>query len=74
MSSAKHFPGHGDTDSDSHKTLPTINFNEKRIDSIELYPYKRLIKEGVSSVMVAHLNVPSLEPTQCVPSSLSKII
>ncbi len=74
LASAKHFPGHGDTDSDSHKTLPTINFNEKRIDSIELYPYKKLIQQGLSSVMVAHLNVPSLEPTNGVPSSLSKII
>lgn len=74
LSNAKHFPGHGDTDSDSHYTLPTINFNEKRIDSIELYPYKRLIKEGVSSIMVAHLNVPSLEPRNGVPSSLSKTI
>ena len=74
LANAKHFPGHGDTDSDSHKTLPTINFNEKRIDSIELYPYKQLIKEGLSSVMVAHLNVPSLEPRSGFPSSLSKHI
>lgn len=74
LASAKHFPGHGDTDSDSHKTLPSINFNAKRIDSIELYPYKRLIKEGLSSVMIAHLNVPSLEPINGIPSSLSKTI
>ena len=74
LANAKHFPGHGDTDSDSHKSLPTINFNAKRIDSIELYPYKRLIKEGLSSVMVAHLNVPSLEPRTGIPSSLSKTI
>ncbi|WNH12097.1 glycoside hydrolase family 3 N-terminal domain-containing protein [Thalassobellus suaedae] len=74
LANAKHFPGHGDTDQDSHKTLPTINFNEKRIDSIELYPYKKLIKEGLSSVMVAHLNVPSLEPREGYPSSLSKHI
>ncbi|MFI1771424.1 glycoside hydrolase family 3 N-terminal domain-containing protein [Thalassobellus citreus] len=74
LANAKHFPGHGDTDQDSHKTLPTINFNEKRIDSIELYPYKKLIKEGLSSVMVAHLNVPSLEPRDGYPSSLSKHI
>ncbi|WP_204345060.1 glycoside hydrolase family 3 N-terminal domain-containing protein [Psychroserpens algicola] len=74
LANAKHFPGHGDTDSDSHKTLPTINFNEKRIDSIELYPYRQLIKEGLSSVMVAHLNVPSLEPRDGFPSSLSKHI
>lgn len=74
LANAKHFPGHGDTDSDSHKTLPTINFSKKRIDSIELYPYKQLINQGLSSVMVAHLNVPSLEPQNGLPSSLSKII
>ena len=74
LASAKHFPGHGDTDADSHKTLPTINFSERRLDSIELYPYKKLIKEGLSSVMVAHLNVPSLEPKVGTPSSLSKHI
>ncbi len=74
LANAKHFPGHGDTDQDSHETLPTINFNAKRIDSIELYPYKKLIKEGLSSVMVAHLNVPSLESRSGYPSSLSKHI
>lgn len=74
LANAKHFPGHGDTDQDSHKTLPTINFNEKRIDSVELYPYRALIKEGLSSVMVAHLNVPSLESREGYPSSLSKHI
>ncbi len=74
LANAKHFPGHGDTDSDSHKTLPTINFSEQRIDSVELFPYRQLIKEGLSSVMVAHLNVPSLESTPGVPSSLSKHI
>ncbi|WP_429725812.1 glycoside hydrolase family 3 N-terminal domain-containing protein [Aquimarina litoralis] len=72
LASAKHFPGHGDTDSDSHKTLPTINFDQKRIDSIELYPYRKLIKEGLSSVMVAHLNIPSLEPRSGYPSSISE--
>ena len=74
MATAKHFPGHGDTDTDSHKTLPTISFDEKRIDSVELHPYKRLIKEGLSSVMVAHLNVPSLESRDGYPSSLSEHI
>jgi len=74
LANAKHFPGHGDTDQDSHLTLPTISFNEKRIDSIELYPYKKLIKEGLSSAMVAHLNVPSLETREGYPSSLSKHI
>jgi len=74
LANAKHFPGHGDTEKDSHKTLPTINFSKQRIDSIELYPYKRLIQEGLSSVMVAHLNVPALESKQNFPSSLSKNI
>jgi beta-glucosidase-like glycosyl hydrolase/CubicO group peptidase (beta-lactamase class C family) len=74
LANAKHFPGHGDTEQDSHHTLPTISFNEKRIDSIELYPYRQLIKEGLSSVMVAHLNVPSLELREGYPSSLSKHI
>ncbi|MCK0109815.1 serine hydrolase [Flavobacteriaceae bacterium S0825] len=74
LASAKHFPGHGDTEQDSHHTLPTISFNKQRIDSVELYPYKELIKKGLSSVMVAHLNVPSLEPRDGYPSSLSKHI
>ena len=73
LANAKHFPGHGDTDKDSHHTLPTISFSRKRIDSVELYPYKKLIDKGLSSVMVAHLNVPNLEPTG-YPSSLSKNI
>lgn len=74
LANAKHFPGHGDTDSDSHKTLPTITFSQQRIDSVELYPYRHLFNRGLASVMVAHLNVPSLEPRQNFPSSLSKPI
>ncbi len=74
LANAKHFPGHGDTEDDSHKTLPTVSFSEKRIDSIELYPYRKLINEGLSSVMVAHLNIPSLEKRSGFPSSLSKHI
>ncbi|MEM0516858.1 glycoside hydrolase family 3 N-terminal domain-containing protein [Aequorivita flava] len=74
MGSAKHFPGHGDTDMDSHKTLPTIDFSRERLDSLELYPYKKLINEGLNSVMVAHLNVPALEIQMNYPSSLSSNI
>ena len=74
LSSAKHFPGHGDTSADSHKTLPTVYFPKRRIDSIELLPYRSLIKEGLSSIMVAHLNVPALQESQELPSSLSKSI
>ncbi len=73
LSSGKHFPGHGDTAVDSHKSLPILNFSKERLDSIELYPYKKLIKEGLSSVMVAHLSVPSLD-LQAYPSSLSEQI
>ena len=71
MACAKHFPGHGDTDKDSHKTLPTVSFSKERIDNVELYPYKELFKKEIAGVMVAHLNVPSLEPTDGLPSSLS---
>lgn len=74
LANAKHFPGHGDTAQDSHKTLPTVDFSQQRIDSVELYPYKKLIPEGLASVMVAHLNVPSLESRPGFPSSLSKTI
>lgn len=72
LANAKHFPGHGDTDQDSHKTLPTVGFTAARIDSIELYPYKKLIREGLASAMVAHLNIPSLESRPGYPTSISK--
>ncbi|WP_298427631.1 glycoside hydrolase family 3 N-terminal domain-containing protein [uncultured Kordia sp.] len=68
---AKHFPGHGDTALDSHKTLPTVEFSAQRIDSIELFPYKQLISDNIGSIMVAHLNVPSMEPNDGLPASLS---
>ncbi len=74
LACAKHFPGHGDTSTDSHKTLPMVSFSAKRIDSIELYPYKETFKAGIGSIMVAHLEVPSLEPTVGLPSTLSKPI
>lgn len=71
LGSAKHFPGHGDTEKDSHKTLPTIDFSRERLDTLELYPYQRLIDAGIASIMIAHLNVPALEPRMNYPSSLS---
>lgn len=70
LTSGKHFPGHGDTSQDSHKTLPTVYFSADRIDSVELAPYKTLIDNGLSSVMVAHLNVPSITK-RGLPTSLS---
>lgn len=65
------FPGHGDTETDSHKGLPTVNFSKERLEEVEFYPYREMIKEGLSSVMVAHLNVPSLESRPNYPSSIS---
>ena len=71
FSTGKHFPGHGDTETDSHKSLPTIHFSKERLSEVELYPYRKMFHDGLSSVMVAHLNVPSLEPRSNYPSSIS---
>ena len=71
MASAKHFPGHGDTATDSHHSLPVLDFSEERLDSIELYPYKKIFDAGVTSVMTAHLSIPSLERDKKLPTSLS---
>ncbi len=71
---AKHFPGHGDTDKDSHKTLPIITASQERIDSLELFPFKQLINEGIGGVMAAHLYIPALEKKKNLPSTLSKNI
>jgi beta-N-acetylhexosaminidase len=71
LATGKHFPGHGDTSTDSHHTLPTINFTKERIKDVEIYPYKHLINSGLASVMVAHLNVPILEKRPNYPSSIS---
>jgi beta-glucosidase-like glycosyl hydrolase/CubicO group peptidase (beta-lactamase class C family) len=67
----KHFPGHGDTALDSHYALPLVSFSRDRLEKVELYPYKRMFDEGLASVMVAHLNVPSLEPRENYPTSVS---
>ncbi len=72
LANAKHFPGHGDTATDSHHTLPTLNFDRQRLDTVELYPYQKVFDAGVASVMTAHLSIPSLEPNKKLPTSLSK--
>ena len=72
--SIKHFPGHGDTDVDSHYDLPQLKFTKERLDSLELYPFKELIKGGAAGVMIAHMNIPSLDNTPNMPSTLSKPI
>ncbi len=72
LACAKHFPGHGDTDVDSHSGLPIINHDLTRLDSIELYPFKVLSQHGVGSMMIAHLNIPAYDDRKNVPSSLSQ--
>ncbi len=74
LGSAKHFPGHGDTDKDSHKTLPTLDFTTERLRDIEMYPYQPIIDAGISSVMVAHLNVPAMVPEEGFPTSISPTV
>ena len=67
----KHFPGHGDTSEDSHKTLPKINHNKTRLDEIELYPFVNYIQRGFAGVMTGHLSVPALDSISKLPTSLS---
>ncbi|MDN5200419.1 glycoside hydrolase family 3 N-terminal domain-containing protein [Fulvivirgaceae bacterium BMA10] len=74
LATAKHFPGHGDTGTDSHYDLPVIKHSKGRLDSLELFPFKSLIDGGVSSVMIAHMNVLSLDSTKNLPSTLSRPI
>lgn len=74
LATAKHFPGHGDTDIDSHSDLPIINFGRDRLNSVELIPFKSAINSGVKSVMIAHLSFPAVDVTPFLPSSLSKKI
>jgi beta-glucosidase-like glycosyl hydrolase/CubicO group peptidase (beta-lactamase class C family) len=71
MANAKHFPGHGDTNADSHYTTPVIRNSKERIMDIDLYPYRELISEGLMSIMVAHLHVPSLGSEANLPTTLS---
>ena len=72
IASIKHFPGHGDTDVDSHYDLPQLNFTKERLDSLEIYPFRELIKDGAPAVMVAHMHIPALDNTPNIPSSISK--
>lgn len=72
LATAKHFPGHGDTGTDSHLALPRIDRSREQLDSVELYPFRQLIADGLGSVMVAHLEVPAIEPRAGVPTTLSQ--
>jgi beta-N-acetylhexosaminidase len=72
MACAKHFPGHGDTETDSHFDLPVINASRERLDTLELFPFRELFAKGVKSVMLAHLYLPAIDTTSNTASSLSK--
>jgi len=74
LTTLKHFPGHGDTDVDSHYDLPQLVFSAARLDSLEMYPFKELIRQGASGVMIAHMNIPALDNTPNLPSTLSRPI
>ncbi|MCH7413091.1 serine hydrolase [Belliella sp. R4-6] len=74
LANAKHFPGHGDTNVDSHYGLPVIHFSKIRMNETELYPFKKLFDEGLGSVMVAHMNIPAYDATHNLASTLSKPI
>lgn len=74
LAAIKHFPGHGDTSTDSHFDLPVVSHNLDRLNSIELAPFKALMNKGIGGVMVAHLYVPSLESGKGIPASVSKNI
>lgn len=70
----KHFPGHGDTQDDSHHTLPVIDHDMNRLDSIELFPFKSAIDNGIPAIMTAHLHVPALDSTPGIASTLSPLV
>ena len=74
LAAIKHFPGHGDTDKDSHLDLPVVSHNLERLEIIEIAPFKALMNKGIGGVMVAHLYVPSLENEKGIPASVSKKI
>jgi beta-glucosidase-like glycosyl hydrolase/CubicO group peptidase (beta-lactamase class C family) len=70
MTTAKHFPGHGDTDEDSHLSLPTVGADRQRIEAVELLPFRRAVEAGVDAVMLGHIAVPALDPSGA-PATLS---
>lgn len=72
MAVAKHFPGHGDTDVDSHLDMPVIRKRRAQLDSLELYPFRQAIEAGVQSIMMAHLYIPALDSTPNTPTSISR--
>jgi beta-N-acetylhexosaminidase len=74
LTTAKHFPGHGDTNVDSHLALPLLPFSRERLDTLEEYPFREAIKAGINGIMIAHMDIPALDSTKNLPSTLSKKI
>jgi len=74
MATAKHFPGHGDTETDSHVDLPVIRIDRARMDSVELVPFRAAVDAGVGAVMTAHLSVPDLTGSEAIPATLSEAV
>jgi beta-N-acetylhexosaminidase len=74
IATAKHFPGHGDTDLDSHTLLPMVSGDRERLNRVELYPFRKAIDAGVQAIMTAHLHVPALDSTPGLPATLSPLI
>jgi beta-N-acetylhexosaminidase len=71
IATAKHFPGHGDTELDSHLELPTVKADRKRLEEVELYPFKKAVEAGVQAIMTTHIYFPSLDSTPNLPATLS---
>src|SRR5690554_62500 len=74
MAVGKHFPGHGDTSTDSHYTLPVVERSREELDSVELKPFKALVDNGIWGMMTAHMHIPILEPKDGIPTSFSKVV
>jgi beta-glucosidase-like glycosyl hydrolase len=74
IATIKHFPGHGDTDVDSHLGLPVITFDRARLQSVELLPFRSGIEQGVEAVMAAHIELPSLDPAPSTPATFSRAV
>jgi len=72
LANAKHFPGHGDTETDSHHSMPVISHSKERLNEVEFYPFKQIFENGVKSVMIAHIHLPAYDSTPNVPTTLSK--
>ncbi|WP_440998576.1 glycoside hydrolase family 3 N-terminal domain-containing protein [Fodinibius sp. SL11] len=71
---AKHFPGHGDTDIDSHLSLPVINYDFARLDTLELVPFRSAINNGVNSIMSAHISFPKISPDSALPATMDATV